>query len=207
MKKYLLLLASASALAAAPASASIAIDSVTPSSTFFTYDEEDLINGSGLTGNVHDGQFTNKWLGDDGDTMPTLLFDLGSVFSLTETSIWNYGGGCCGTDRNVDELEIFFSTDNVSFNSMGVFALTNVTTDMFTPDTFALSGMARYVRFDVLSNQGDSRYTGLSEVQFDGVQAAVPEPGTWAMLILGFGLMGGLMRRSSKPTRMRVSYS
>ena len=34
--------------------------------------------------------------------------------------------------------------------------------------------------------------------------AGVPEPATWAMLILGFGVVGGAMRRRSQP---KVSYS
>jgi hypothetical protein len=29
----------------------------------------------------------------------------------------------------------------------------------------------------------------------DNVSAAVPEPATWAMLIAGFGLVGGALRR------------
>jgi hypothetical protein len=41
---------------------------------------------------------------------------------------------------------------------------------------------------------------------FGGAMSAVPEPGTWAMMILGFfGL--GLAMRSEKATTMRVSYS
>ncbi len=35
--------------------------------------------------------------------------------------------------------------------------------------------------------------------------AAVPEPATWAMMIAGFGLVGGAMRRTSM--RTRVSYA
>jgi hypothetical protein len=41
---------------------------------------------------------------------------------------------------------------------------------------------------------------------FGGAMSAVPEPGTWAMMILGFfGL--GLAMRSEKAAKMRVSYS
>ncbi|MBY0520051.1 MAG: PEPxxWA-CTERM sorting domain-containing protein, partial [Sphingomonas sp.] len=45
--------------------------------------------------------------------------------------------------------------------------------------------------------------TQLSQVQnFNlGVTPAVPEPATWAMMIGGFGIVGGAMRRrSAKPT-------
>lgn len=36
--------------------------------------------------------------------------------------------------------------------------------------------------------------------------AAVPEPGTWALLILGFGAVGGLLRATRK-TRPALTYS
>jgi len=35
---------------------------------------------------------------------------------------------------------------------------------------------------------------------------AVPEPATWAMLLLGFGVLGGALRRSRKP-RMALTYA
>jgi PEP-CTERM motif len=37
----------------------------------------------------------------------------------------------------------------------------------------------------------------LSHLSFFGTQSAVPEPATWAMMMLGFGLIGGAMRRRS----------
>lgn len=42
----------------------------------------------------------------------------------------------------------------------------------------------------------------LRTVRFD-VAAAVPEPGTWAMMIAGFGFVGGAMRRTAR-TRSKV---
>lgn len=37
---------------------------------------------------------------------------------------------------------------------------------------------------------------------------AVPEPATWAMMLVGFGLLGGVMRRRKQPVvRSRVSYA
>lgn len=37
--------------------------------------------------------------------------------------------------------------------------------------------------------------------------AAVPEPGTWMMLVLGFGLIGAAMRASKRKPRVNVSYA
>ena len=42
------------------------------------------------------------------------------------------------------------------------------------------------------------------------IQAPVPEPATWAMLILGFGVVGGAMRRraaNAKAARTRLTYA
>lgn len=39
------------------------------------------------------------------------------------------------------------------------------------------------------------------------INSAVPEPATWAMLIVGFGLVGGMMRRQAVPQRPLVRFS
>ena len=195
----------AAALVALPmsAQAAISISNVTASSTFRTYNVVNLVNGSGLTGSLHNGEFENKWM-SDAEVTPTLTFDLGSVYALWNTVIWNYGGGCCGTERNVDSFAISFSTDDITYTPFGTFSLTNSTTDTFGADTISLTGNARYVRFNVLSNQGDV-YTGLSEVQFNSLVAgAVPESSTWAMMIAGFGLVGAAARR--RRHRVNVSF-
>ena len=38
----------------------------------------------------------------------------------------------------------------------------------------------------------------LSHLAFFGTAAAVPEPSSWALMIVGFGLVGGAMRRRAK---------
>lgn len=39
------------------------------------------------------------------------------------------------------------------------------------------------------------------------VTAAVPEPGTWAMMLLGFGFVGGAMRSAKRRQKLTVSYA
>lgn len=49
--------------------------------------------------------------------------------------------------------------------------------------------------------------TGL-RVEFLGSQiAAVPEPSTWAMMLLGFGFIGGAMRSAKRRQKFTVSYA
>ena len=47
---------------------------------------------------------------------------------------------------------------------------------------------------NVLDN-GLSSYAALDNVRVNGALAGVPEPATWALMILGFGAVGGAMRR------------
>ena len=182
--------------AGAAGAAEIAVAGVTASSTFFTYNVNHLIDGSGLVGGgLHDGDFHDKWMGDI-FVLPTLVFDLGATYSLTSSSIWNYNGGCCGDTRSVNGLTISFSNDNVGYVSAGSFNLSHTAADPFGSDSLGLTGNARYVKFDITSNYGDD-YTGLSEVKFFGGAATggVPEPATWAFMLVGFGGLGAVLRR------------
>lgn len=58
---------------------------------------------------------------------------------------------------------------------------------------------------------GQATLVGTSQRAIFGIAIqAVPEPGTWAMMILGFGLVGGAMRRrsaSAKASRVKLTYA
>ena len=49
----------------------------------------------------------------------------------------------------------------------------------------------------------EQRGAGLASVLLDGPVATVPEPVTWAMMLLGFALVGNLMRSRSRRARRR----
>lgn len=182
------------AATASAQAAEIAVASVTASSTFYTYDVNNLINGSGLTGDLHSGDYQTKWLLDSTPT-GTLTFDLGGAFQLDNTQVWNYGLGCCGEDRSVKDLGVAVSTDGINFVAAGDFVLTLPSTDPFPGQTLALNNVtARFVRFSLNSNYGDTTYSGLSEVKFNGV-SAVPEAETHAYALAGLGVLGALLRR------------
>jgi hypothetical protein len=170
----------------------IPISGVTASSTFHSYDVNDVINGSGLSAGIHDGLFTNKWV-TNGTSSGTLTFDLGSVFSVSSTSIWNYGGGCCDPARSVRDMTIEISTDNVSFTNVSALTLSQSLVSSIPAQLHAMNATGRYVRFNLLNNYGGS-FVGLSEVQFDSALASAPEP--LSSILLGFGLVAlGVSRR------------
>lgn len=54
-------------------------------------------------------------------------------------------------------------------------------------------------RFSAAPGDDPSDYTG--QFSFSAVSGAVPEPATWAMFILGFGAIGGALRRRGNAVR------
>lgn len=55
-----------------------------------------------------------------------------------------------------------------------------------------------------INTQGAGLLTGLVTAQATPVAAAVPEPGTWAMMLLGFGAIGMAARRRRRTGRLEA---
>ena len=70
-------------------------------------------------------------------------------------------------------------------------------------DLAAFDAMGWDLDFNVLANSGYNFTTAQAFNAF-GALAPVPEPATWAMLIAGFGFVGGAMRRRAK---VQVSFA
>lgn len=175
-------------------------------SLFGQYKPENLINGSGLSqGGLHDADFSAMWMTNLGVNQAQITFDLGSVFTLSGVDIWNYNFGDpqqfqSTILRGVKDLRLLTSLDGVAFQEASTGTLQMGTGQPLAGQSFSLTGDARFVKLDILNNYGQGTYaerdwnSGLSEVRFAGV-SAVPEPATWAMMLLGFGAVGYSMRR------------
>ena len=112
----------------------------------------------------------------------------GSAYSI---SFWvgNVSGGVFGTS----------STVLVELSQGGGGSCTNS-----TPGTtlawqscsvqFTAAGASTTITFRNGDATNDNS-NGLDNISVDLAQAVVPEPATWAMLITGFGLLGGILRR------------
>lgn len=131
-----------------------------------------------------------EWFAEAGATMARVTFDFGSVFKLSSLALWNEEAGGVGKLKiyAMDQLLGEFSpTDNASgvrFYGFDRFDFSEVST--------------RYLTFEMEDCGGAYAGCSMGEVAFGGIEAvagAVPEPATWAMLILGFFGIGGLLRR------------
>jgi hypothetical protein len=127
-------------------------------------------------------------------------------------------------DTVAKAITVFFSFDNPFSSSAG--AVSGQTTGFYTPSLFGSCGVfaggCGAVNFNASTFTFGPNDTGSFTIELaDAVfttpgsanisarftlnseaQAPVPEPATWAMMMLGFGIVGGAMRRRSVQFRL-----
>jgi hypothetical protein len=133
----------------------------------------------------------------------SLTFDLlgGFTFERAEFNLFN------GADNplSVTLLTNTGSTDTFDIanaNGANRFGITAAPGELLTGVTFTSA-----VGFDSLRQL---RLGGISAAETPGQTGAVPEPATWAMMLMGFGAVGfGMRRRKSAADtkRLRVAYA
>ena len=96
-----------------------------------------------------------------------------------QASHWKDKGGCSGQIGIMDPNFCNAQTGEVTADDLAAF-----------------DAMGWNINFNVLANSGYKFTTADAYRAFAGA-GAVPEPASWAMMISGFGLIGGAMRRST----------
>ncbi|WP_422344872.1 PEPxxWA-CTERM sorting domain-containing protein [Parasphingorhabdus sp.] len=131
--------------------------------------------------------------------------------------------GVMGSINCVDDIFVDFTSavSGLSFIGVGINAGGDVgdvrvlsgmtllgTVDIFGTNgigTIDLTAFSNITRIEISNT--DPAGIGFDDFTFDiGMGGAVPEPATWAFMILGFGAIGGAMRRQRKAT-VKVSYA
>lgn len=151
-----------------------------------------------------------EWFSNQFTTSAQVTYNFGGAFVIDRLALWNEEAAGIGT------LNLSSSLDGITFASLGTFAPTNnIGGGSYRADVFGFAATsAQFVRFTMSNCPQDEPFAtsscSIGEVAFRtaSLAGAVPEPSTWAMLILGFGTVGGAMRRRSgmaKASRMGLS--
>ena len=122
----------------------------------------------------------------------TVVFDLGDVYSVGSTRIWNLNWEL--TDRLIrgtKNLAVESSVDGTAFSSAASLELAMASgLPTYTGETFAFAEApeARYIKFTLVDNYGHDSFIGLSEVRF--YESVVPEPSMFLLMACGLAGLG-----------------
>lgn len=144
----------------------------------------------------HDGRLNIEWFSDDESRSAQLTFDFGKVVTLYKLAIWD--------ENNSTQQSMSISTPDGGL--IRSFTPAESEGSRYGAQAFEFRPVTtRYLTLDITGcgqkghlPQQSVEYCGLGEIIFadgSGIGAAVPEPATWAMMILGFGGIGSILRR------------
>jgi len=210
IRAQLVALAAAATLAAAGAAQAIVFDvrpvSATASSSFTGFAADNASDLDPLT----------DWSSNGDGTRAFLNLDLGGTYDLVQAFVTDRvtsGGGNGAFVGGVTDLTTKFTLQafsDASFTTAITDAIPNTRGVPFMPTrpsdfrerTPLDFTAARYIQYRVIEARGPN--TGLSDIYFVAVvdTPGIPEPGTWALMILGFAGTGGLIRRRGALVRV-----
>ena len=134
------------------------------------------------------------------NTRYTLTFDVGRPFAA---ATWNYAAGLVAgrlSESNILLAAVSGDTDQLG----GVVPLGQFRTVKLIYDTGAVgAALGRNLSIAFSSNNTGAAFDNFFLDASPLIQSAVPEPATWAMMIAGFGLVGGAIRRQ----RAKLAYA
>ncbi len=161
----------------------IAPSIVSFTSYFGTRSPVNLVNGSGLTlgpsgilgdsdsthGSDVDGTmwYSNPYIAPP-DTSPIVTFDLGGVYDLQTTRLWQYNQPGGFTVYGAKNIEVSISADNTNFTVLSTItpARAGGTNGEPAQDFTTAATGVQYVRLHILDTFGGVQPSGLSEVRF-----------------------------------------
>ena len=159
--------------------------------------------------------FGEHYTATDGDYFAKVTADangyttLSQLFTLTASSRISFDAAFLAFDYDPYDDDAFVRVRNLT---------TNVTTVLFTSSVLAVGdlGHTSWARFSsgfldagdyvfeagVQNGGGDFSADYASQLLLDNVSIAVPEPSAWAMMLLGFGGLGAVLRQRRNAAAM-----
>ncbi len=153
----------------------------------------------------------------------TLLFDLSGSRNATFTlevdpvipdRVNNQpllGGSQIFFDNVAGTFNGVAGTGNINFGSGDILAALNINAPGLGFTQFGGTDLFSFVNGQPVFNTGTFNFSGIvtgrSTLTISEVSAAVPEPTTWAMMLIGFGFIGGPMRSAKRRQKVTVSYA
>ncbi len=161
---------------------------------------------AGVPASAHAAILQFDFVGDDGRSFAFQLDDTlapssGSSFgSATRITYNNIAGSFIDPDGTSDVANISFGT--------GFFSTLQIGAVNFSPNTFRGPALFDGSRNNPKFNLGNFALTGSVLNTTNGTLSvsAIPEPATWAMMLLGFFAVGAMIRSKGR-VRTKVSYS
>ncbi len=102
-------------------------------------------------------------------------------------------------------------TANVNFGSGNILAALNITGAGLPFTQFGGTDVFSFVDGSPVFQTGTFQFTGLatgrSTLVISEVAQAIPEPATWAMMLIGFAFVGATARAARRRTKLTVSYA
>lgn len=140
-----------------------------------------------------------EWFSAQSSRSAQLTFDFGQEVTLYKLAIWD--------ENNSGQQSMSISTPELGL--VKTFRPEESFAERYGPQAFEFRPITtRYLTLAINgcgqkpdSPQHSVDYCGLGEIIFadgTGITAGVPEPATWAMMILGFGAAGSVLRRRSR---------
>lgn len=139
-----------------------------------------------------------EWLSNGPLSMARVTFDLGEVVEFNGAAIWNEDASSIGSI--IGSIPV-----GGSYGGLGLNDTVGSVGSAYGPSIWRHQAISsRYVTFDIYGcNRAGFAHNGcgLGEVAFRSTAlappptGAVPEPGAWALMILGFGGVGATLRR------------
>lgn len=167
---------------------------------------------SGFAGNNAVTYFNGAYQPDDGDSRWISLSSTGSPGSNTTTYRLTFN--LTGFDPSTASISGSWGADNFASMLLNGVDTGNELTDplnFMSLTSFTISsGFVSGINFlDLVVTDGGEptavRVDDLAGTAEATTNGSVPEPSTWAMMLLGFGAVGLVIRRTSKPVQAQLS--